>query len=222
MIRFLPVWLMPRSPISVYNAAFFLEKEFFIDESIPDIPEDFYPYSIALTDDHIYISGDHRNGVLVIDRQYNFQRWLSPVQAGNRYEVGNDPQDPKSLVVNDVVVDRNGRIYLLCPDVGNVFVLNQDYDVLFKFGAKGGSTGKLSRPISLAVDEVRKVIYVLDYMRHTVNVYTYDSGRFLFEIGGRGVSPGWFQFPIHIEVDSRSNLIVADYFNHRVQVLYVP
>lgn len=136
--------------------------------------------------------------------------------------MGSDPADPAALVVNDVVVDRNGRIYILCPDEGKVIVLDEAHRVLFSFGAKGGSTGKLSRPRSLAVDAGREIIYVVDYMRHAIVVYNYENGKYLFELGGMGFEPGWFNYPTNVEVDRRGNLIVADYFNHRVQVLYVP
>ena len=92
---------------------------------------------------------------------------------------------------------------------------------MFAFGEKGGAPGRLSQPQSLAVDHTRNVIYVVDYMRHSVLLYRYD-GEYLFEVGGMGFGPGWFNFPIHIDVDWSSNLIVSDFFNHRVQVLDVP
>ena len=126
------------------------------------------------------------------------------------------------VAVNDVVVDSNGRVYLLCPDKGRVFVLDSKWDLLFVFGEKGGASGKLSRPNSLTVDETREVIYVVDYMRHSILLYDYAAGDYLFEIGGLGMSPGWFRNPTHVAVDGFGNLIVADYFNHRVQILLVP
>ena len=91
---------------------------------------------------------------------------------------------------------------------------------LFKFGQKGGSTGKLSRPQGIAVDSRRGRIYVVDYMRHTVNVYS-RGGIYLYELGGRGWGPGWFNYPTDVAVDERGYLLVADLFNQRVQVLEV-
>ena len=57
-------------------------------------------------------------------------------------------------------------------------------------------------------------------MRHTILAYNFD-GKFQFEIGGKGVSPGWFNFPTSIAVNDKGLVFVADYFNHRIQVLRI-
>jgi DNA-binding beta-propeller fold protein YncE len=209
--------------IKVLNAAFFTVRDIFFD-NIPGLQKEFTPANIALEPDNetLYVAGHLTKGVLVLDKDGNFRRWLIPrMVAGRVEEIGSDPNDPNGHQVTDVVVDRNGRIYLVCDPAGRIFVLDRNEEFLFAFGTKGGSTGKLSRPRGLAVDEARQAIYVVDYMRHAVNVYNY-KGKYLFEVGGRGGDPGWFNFPTHVAVDHVGNLIVADYFNHRVQVLLVP
>jgi len=122
--------------------------------------------------------------------------------------------------VTDVVCGSEGYIYILSEETSKVYVYNASEEFLFAFGTKGGSSGKMSRPRALAVDEKKKCVYVLDYMRHTILIYNF-AGRFLFEIGGMGRSPGWFNFPTDLALDGDGNLIVADLFNQRVQVLDV-
>lgn len=122
--------------------------------------------------------------------------------------------------VTDVVCDSDGHIYVLSEETSKVYVYSTTEELLFSFGQKGGSSGKLSRPRGLAVDEKRKCIYVVDYMRHTILIYNF-AGRFLFEIGGKGTSPRWFNFPTALALNRDGNLIVADLFNQRVQVLDV-
>lgn len=122
--------------------------------------------------------------------------------------------------VTDVVCGSEGYIYVLSEETSKVYVYNASEEFLFAFGKKGGSSGKMSRPRALAVDEKRKCIYVVDYMRHTILIYNF-AGRFLFEIGGKGSSPRWFNFPTALTLDGDGNLIVADLFNQRVQVLDV-
>jgi hypothetical protein len=61
-------------------------------------------------------------------------------------------------------------------------------------------------------------MYVVDYMRHTILAYD-KAGTYLFEFGGRG-SAWWFKFS-DVVVNKRGQLIVADLFNHRLQVLEV-
>ena len=117
-------------------------------------------------------------------------------------------------------IDSTGRLYLVSPETSHIYVYSPEETFLFKFGEKGGTPRKLSQPRALAIDEKRGLIFVVDFMRHTL--LTYDmTGKFLFEIGGRGTTPGWFNFPYDIAVNRQGHIIVADQFNRRVQVLDV-
>lgn len=128
----------------------------------------------------------------------------------------------KPLTVRDVVADKNGALYLLSEEESKVYVYGVDEKFLYAFGQKGGAWGKMSRPRSVALDENKQWAYVVDYMRHTILVYDLrEKGKFLFEIGGQGIGPGWFNYPVSVAVSSEGYLIVGDYFNHRVQILDV-
>ena len=122
--------------------------------------------------------------------------------------------------INYVTIDSAGKIYLLSAETGKIYVYGPDENLLFSFGKGGGSPGQLSQPRALAIDENRKLIYVVDYMRHTVLTYNME-GEFLFELGGRGNAPGWFNFPMAIAINSQGHILVADLFNRRLQVLEV-
>lgn len=207
--------------ISIFNAAFFMEKEIFID-SLGGV-DDFVPSRIAIgKDGSMYVVGHNVKGVAVLDSNGSFLRWLVPLKIGQKRVKGPlTPASPGAEKARDVVIDANGRIYVLCEAESLVYVFSPDEEFLFSFGTKGGSSGKLSRPRSVAVDERRQVIYVVDYMRHSILAYRYADGSYIFELGGRGFSPGWFNFPNHIAVGNQGQLIVADLFNHRIQVLEV-
>lgn len=132
------------------------------------------------------------------------------------------PVKVKPLVVRDLVADKNGNLYLLSEEESRVYVYGPDEKFKYAFGQKGGAWGKMSRPRSVALDEKKQWAYVVDYMRHTILVYDLrEQGRFLFEIGGQGVGPGWFNYPVSATVSNEGYLIVGDYFNHRVQILDV-
>ncbi len=122
--------------------------------------------------------------------------------------------------INYVTIDSQGRIYMVSPETGKVFVHDSEERFLFAFGTKGGSPGQLSNPRALAIDEEHGLIYVADYMRHSILAYNME-GEYLFETGGRGETPGWFNFPNDIALTARGEIIVADLFNRRVQVLNV-
>ena len=120
--------------------------------------------------------------------------------------------------VQDVEIDSEGHIYVLSEETSKVYVFSSSEEFLFSFGQKGGSSGKMSRPQALAIDEGKKCVFITDYMRHTVLLYDL-SGKFMYEFGGYGIGPGWFQYPKGIALDRKGNVIIADFFNQRVQVI---
>jgi DNA-binding beta-propeller fold protein YncE len=201
--------------LTILNPALFVEKEIFLN-SIAGA-ESFTPERIARSHDGtLYLVGPNTlPGVLVLDSQGNFLRWL---RAGDS-EPGESAGVPRKPVsIKDIDIDDQGRIYLLSEDTSKIYVYSPDEKFLFSFGQKGGSSGKTSRPRGLALDSDRRIIYVVDYMRHTVLVYDFN-GTYLAEFGGLGYSAGWFYYPTDIAVDETGRPIVADFFNHRVQIL---
>lgn len=216
--------------ISILNAAFLVEREIPLD-NLPDV-KDFMPRSIAFaTDGKMYVAGHNTRGVVVLNRDGNFLRFLIPKdKVWNEKNTATDtdsdqPQttsssttEPVSII--DVTIDSAGRIYLLSEETSKVYVYDKDEKFLFSFGEKGGSSTKMSRPRGIAVDEEGNRIFVVDYMRHTILVYNM-SGQYLFEFGGNGWGPGWFNYPTRVAVDKKGNVIIADLFNNRVQVLSV-
>lgn len=190
--------------VSVFDASLILVRDINLPETVGG--EEFIPSRIALDrKGRIYVAGSFFPGVLILDREGNILEVMAPEEEGRKVRV------------NDVAVGEDGRIYLLSAETAHVYVFDSDRKLLFWFGQKGGSSGKLSRPVGVAVDDRFDRIYVVDYMRHAVNVYTSD-GRYLTEFGGLGWSEGWFQFPSDIDVDSQGRIMVADTFNNRVQV----
>jgi len=242
----------PRARITVLNAAFFIDRDIFLD----NIPEaaDFIPNQLAVSaDGNIYLAGISSRGVLVLDNEGNFLRRLQPldkimtrekVEEADEVEKQPEEEDPlladipeefrprKSrqeggsrlqeslgpVKINFVNIDSTGKLYLGSNETSKIYVYGPDEAFLFTIGEKGGTPRHLSQPKSMAIDEKRGVIYVVDYMRQCI--LTYDmSGKYLFEFGGRGIGPGWFNYPIGLAVNSHGQVIVADLFNNRVQVL---
>src|SRR6056297_659126 len=138
-----------------------------------------------------------------------------------RLEPSAQDQDGLSpVIVNDVTIDSRGRLYLLSTETSKVYVYGPDEVFLFSFGSKGGTPRHLSQPRAVAIDEEQELIYVADYMRHSTLAYSM-TGEYQFEFGGRGTAPGWFNFPEDMTINKKGQLIVADLFNRRVQVLEV-
>jgi hypothetical protein len=171
--------------------------------------DQFKPRQVVFRDGFFYCVGLGSMGLLKFDADGLFIEQIIP-----RDEVLGVEEE---AFVRAFRIDSQGRLFLLSEVMGRVFVYSSEGEMLYKFGTKGGSSGKLSRPRALVLDEELGLVFVVDYMRHAVNVYSM-TGEYLFEFGGKGVGRGWFAFPSDIAIDERGRLWVADTFNHRVQV----
>lgn len=190
--------------ISVFSECLKWERDIYI-EGFEGAAE-FMPYRLAIDQNkNIYIASNHFAGVLIVDSNGKLLNILSPDEEGRK------------VSINNVLIDKSGRIYLVSEEEGRIYIYDKDRNFVLKFGEKGGSSGKLSRPRAVGVDNNNGRMYVVDYMRHTITVYN-KEGTFLFEFGGLGWGEGWFQHPIDLAIDSEGRIIVADTFNQRVQV----
>ena len=197
----------PRNRISVFSPCLKWERDIVLTGFEGD--DTFYPYRLARDKNgNMYVAGLSFPGILVLDAGERLTDMIIPEEEG------------KKVKLNDVVIDKMGRIYLVSEDTGHVYVYDANRKFLFKFGEKGGSSGKLSRPRAIGIDERNGRMYVVDYMRHTILVYDRD-GRYVFEFGGMGWGEGWFQYPADLTVDPEGRILVADFFNNRIQVFYI-
>lgn len=194
-----------RPHIAVFDMAFMPVKQIYF----PDY-EFFSPLDLVVAENGcLYVIGMGGTGVMVLDADGNFLRWI-------------EPQDEVLGVVEKAAIlaldiGQDGRLYFLSEGMGRVFVYDQNERFLNKFGEKGGKPGTLSRPRGIAVDDARQQVYLVDYQRHTMSVFA-QNGEYLFEVGGLGAGRGWFYYPSDVVVDGGGRVIVADTFNHRLQV----
>lgn len=190
--------------ISVFDSCLKWNRDIFLDGF--EDAESFIPYRIAVDKKgNLYVAANNYPAVLYINSYGRLIDTMFPDEGGE-----------KAKIIN-VTLDKTGRVYLVSEEKGRIYVYDSDRKFIFKFGEKGGSSGKLSRPKAAGIDNRYGRIYVVDYMRHTINVYN-KEGKFIFEFGGMGWSEGWFQFPVDLAVDNEGRIVVADLFNQRVQV----
>jgi DNA-binding beta-propeller fold protein YncE len=195
-----------RAHIAVFDGALLPVDQFYF----PDFP-DFSPMDLAVGENgRMYVVGAGVPGVLVLDSQGQYLHTLSPSE-----EVQGKSEE---ATIQAVDIGSDGRLYFVSEGKGRVYVYDAAEEFLFKFGEKGGEPGKLSRPRAIAVDDAHRRIFLVDYQRHTVPVFSID-GQYLYELGGLGTSRGWFHYPMDVEMDGQGRLLVADAFNHRVQVI---
>ena len=194
----------PRGKISVFRQCLKWERDIYLEGF--EGAADFSPFRLAVDKNgFIYVASSYFPGMLVLDNSGQLVDVMAPEERG------------KKAKLNNVTIDGEGRIYLLSETAGRVYVYDENRKFLSKFGEKGGSSGKLSRPKAITVDDRTNRKYIVDYMRHSVTVYD-KEGNFIYEFGGMGWREGWFQYPVDITIDSEGRIFVADLFNNRVQV----
>ncbi len=193
-----------RHRISIFSACLKWERDIYLEDIEGD--DEFSPYRIAIdSKGNAYISGYFFPGVLFLNSEFKLVGIISPEEEGAKAKI------------NNVIVDGSDRIYLVSEETSRVYVYDQNRKFIFKFGEKGGSSGKLSRPKAVGIDDERGIMYVVDYMRHSILVYD-KKGEYMFEFGGMGWREGWFQHPIDLSIAKDGKVVVADFFNNRVQV----
>jgi tripartite motif-containing protein 71 len=92
-----------------------------------------------------------------------------------------------------------------------------NFEVIHKFGSKGGDNTQFSCSFFVITDKKGR-IYVSDSGNHRIQVFE-ENGQWKETIGSLGRKNGEFNFPCGIAFNSRNHMIIADSGNHRVQVL---
>ena len=142
--------------------------------------------------------------------------------------------------------DAGDRLYVTDEALNRVTIFGADGGLLGYWGEAGAAPGQLHRPSGVAVDGGGHLL-IADSGNHRVQRFTAD-GRLLQVIGkpdgspgGRsgndaggnpgnsavgkpgsgqaGNGPGEFSFPWGVAVDAEGRIYVADWGNHRVQIL---
>jgi len=164
------------------------------------------PTGVALSPDEkkLYVACGPRGRVLELDLE---KARLRQVANAEGY---------RASFPADVAVDAEGRLYV-ADSAGAVWTYEKDGAFRAVFGK-----GKLQRPISLALDRKRQLLYVVEGgeakgQNHQVEVFSL-AGQHLRTIGKRGGGPGEFNFLSRAALSPDGNLYVADTLNWRVQV----
>lgn len=72
------------------------------------------------------------------------------------------------------------------------------------------------RPAGLAVDSIRKIVYVSDAGRHEI-IAMDSQGNLIHRFGTRGSGDGQLNFPAQLAVAPDGSVVVADALNFRIQ-----
>jgi len=105
---------------------------------------------------------------------------------------------------------------------GNIYVCDTIKKEIHRFGPDESYRGVvvsrgLERPIGIAVDSARGLLYVADAGSHQVKVFD-AAGEAVRTIGRHGSGDAEFNFPLDVALDGEGNAYVLDSMNARVKV----
>jgi len=107
--------------------------------------------------------------------------------------------------------------------LGEVYVTDSRLAALYMIEPGGEVATKvpldalLSQPTGVALDKPSGRIYLVDTGSHEVKIFARD-GALLRRVGGRGISPGKFNYPTMIWMTDTGEFMVSDSLNFRTQV----
>jgi len=117
-----------------------------------------------------------------------------------------------------IAIDKHHRRIIFTEyDMHRLVCLSSiDLSFLFSIGKHGSVTGKMFFPSGVAIDDDRHRIIVCNTF-NPVQVLSSIDGSFLFEFGSTGNQPCQLNYPGGLCIDNQGRIIVADYYNYRLQ-----
>jgi DNA-binding beta-propeller fold protein YncE len=113
-----------------------------------------------------------------------------------------------------LAVDSRDNIYVSDPALHMVMKFDRDGHLL----ATIGQNPRLLNPALLALDEVRRRLFVVDSHLHQVLVYNLDTLQNIATVGKRGTKNGQFIFPVGVGVNRDGYFAVTDTGSCSVEV----
>lgn len=181
--------------------------------SIGGYPGAFYtPKGIDLYNGKIYSANTRNHMVYVFDK--TTQSLIASYGL-----LGEDPTDLKKgsleyrfRLPTDLVVSRDGNIYVVDSKHGVIKVLDSRGRFRFKFGESGTGDGQFNFPEGITLDNNQNV-YVCDTLNNRLQKFT-PAGKFIDKID-QG-----FSKPTGICIDANDKLYVVDSGSNKLKIFY--
>lgn len=124
------------------------------------------------------------------------------------------------IMPHGLTVDQRDNVWVTDVGLHQIMKFSHEGKLLLTIGERGvagSDSSHFNRPTDVAVLP-NGSFYISDGYLNTRVVKFSPEGRYLFEWGKKGQSPGEFDLPHGIAVDSGGNVYVADRSNARIQV----
>lgn len=159
------------------------------------------PSAVAELDDVLYVADPGTQSIWILDRPLRRALRLSTIGADALVS-------PVALALRS-----DGAVFVADTALKKVFLLDRAGTLMQTFTSQG-----LERPAGLAWDEASQLLYVLDSKRHRVGVFD-NTGVLLRYFGVSGRDNGQFNYPTHLTINHKGELLVTDALNFRLQTI---
>lgn len=131
-----------------------------------------------------------------------------------------DPSTKKNYNPRSAARDKSGFTYIVFTRENNIWKINENGEIVLKFGGEGSEPGQFKSPRYINTDNLDN-IYVTDYSNNRVQIFTTD-GKCRGYFGEKGNEPGKFNNPEGIFVNRKADLYIVDSENNRFQIFRAP
>ena len=164
------------------------------------------PRHIAFaTTGEMVVCEQNANCMTVFDRSY--RRLRSFGNTGSDDSRLNEPLG--------VAISPDNTVFVASPHCVNKFTLEGQF--LASVGSKGSGQLRFNIAWAIAYNNTNNRVYVCDTYNNRITILNHDL-TFHGSFGSKGRGTGQLNMPEGISVDSKGNVLVADYFNNRIQV----
>jgi DNA-binding beta-propeller fold protein YncE len=121
--------------------------------------------------------------------------------------------------LQDMAVDRSGRVYALDADSVPVQVFDKKGSFIYRFGFHGDDGQDILSPAAIFIDH-NDQIWIVDKAQHSLKVFD-RSGTYLRTFGSYGQAENSFFYPCDAKIDSLGRVYTVESGAKRLQVFSV-
>ena len=125
------------------------------------------------------------------------------------------PEESRVNVPLGVAISADNTVFVASCHCVRKFTLEGQF--VASVGSRGSGPLQFNVPFAIAYNGTNNRLYVCDTNNHRITILNHDL-TFHGSFGSEGHDAGYFNCPDGLSVDSKGNVLVADYLNNRVQV----
>ncbi len=117
-------------------------------------------------------------------------------------------------------LDSKDHVYVTDTRNGRIQVFSSKGEHLRQISLPKGKEGEATRPVDIAIDNKRRLAYVVDNRNHRVLILDLRKNRIVKTVGKMGMDEGEFRWPFSVAVGKQGVVYVVDVINTTVRTIH--